>query len=299
MNALQESAIGTLYVVATPIGNLEDIGLRALRVLDEVGLVAAEDTRVTRKLLARHGLNTPLTSFHAHSRPEKRAALVERLTAGDIALVTDAGTPGISDPGAALVRDARALGHTVVAIPGPSAVAAALSVSGFSADNYMFLGYLPRRAAERRRALEEVAAVRMTVVVFEAPHRFQAALADLLAAFGDREICVARELTKRFEECWTGRISDAVERWTAEPPKGEFTLVIAGAKAPETDVWDDEAVIRSLDRLRAEGISARVASRELAAESSRPAREIYDLWHRAPSDAGTGDEVGSDGGERC
>ncbi len=261
--------------------------------LSEVSLIAAEDTRVTRKLLARHGIDTPLISFHAHTRPDRLSALVERLDSGDIALVSDAGTPIISDPGAALVSGARAHGHCIVAVPGPSAVAAALSVSGLPANRYTFIGFLPRRSSERRQALQAVAGIQMTVVAFETPHRLLAALEDMLATLGDREICVARELTKIFEENWHGRISEAIERWTDVAPKGEFTLVIAGAAAPASTVWEDADILRALEQMRSEGMSAREASRALAAKSDRSAREIYSFLHRVPA-ADNAEEEGRD-----
>jgi len=270
--------MGTLYVMATPIGNLEDLGGRARRILGEVAAVAAEDTRVTRKLLARHGLRPEILSFHEHTDPARRAALVARLDEGDLALVSDAGTPGVSDPGAALVADALAAGHRVVAIPGPSAVTAALSVSGLPADRYVFLGFLPRRAADRRRLLAEVAAERQTLVAFEAPHRLRASLVDLAAQLGDRTVAVTRELTKMHEEVWRGGLDAAAARWATVEPQGEFTLVIAGAPAPPSTVWDDAAVTDALALLRTEGLGAREAAHRVAARSGRRAREVYRLW---------------------
>ena len=273
-------------MVATPIGNLEDIGQRAARVLAEVALIAAEDTRVTRKLLARLGVDTPLTSHHAHTSDRRRAALIDRLDSEDIAIVSDAGTPGISDPGASLVRAARAAGHRIIAIPGPSAVGAALSISGMPADRYAFIGFLPRRAADRRRELAELAVGSATLVAFEAPHRLRDTLDDMLSVLGDRPIVVARELTKRFEEAWSGLISDAIEHWSVEAPRGEFTLVVAGADDRPAPMWDDAEVLAAIERLRGLSIGAKAASRRIALEAGRPAREIYQLWHRREASSG-------------
>ena len=275
--------MGTLYVVATPIGNLEDVTLRALRVLSEVGLIAAEDTRVTRKLLGRHGVRTPLVSFREHTTPARRAALVARLAGADMALVSDAGTPGVSDPGAALVADALAAGHAVVAVPGPSAVAAALSVSGLPADAYVFLGFLPRRAAERRAELARVAAEHRTLVLFEAPHRFQATMADLAAVLGtERTVTVTRELTKRHEQVWRGRLADVPQLLADVPARGEIAVVVAGRPADEPgERWSEADVGAAVGRLRADGLGARDAARRVAARSGWTAREVYELAHRS------------------
>lgn len=269
---------GTLYVVGTPIGNLEDITLRALRVLASVSLIAAEDTRHTRRLLARHAINRPLVSFHEHTPPRARDALVARLADGDVALVTDAGTPGVSDPGAALVAAAWAAGYTVVPVPGPSAVAAALSVAGFAAGEYCFLGFLPRRGADRRARLSAAAQWPAPLVIFEAPNRVSGCLTDLLAVLGDRQVCVAREVTKLHEEIWRGPLSAALEHWPVTAARGEFTLVVQGHAPGETTAWSDEAVQIALEELRGAGLGARAAARQLAGPAGRPAREIYALW---------------------
>lgn len=271
-------------MVGTPIGNLEDASVRCLRVLSTVGVVAAEDTRVTRKLLARYEIATPLLSFHDHTSPDRRAALLARLEKEDVALVSDAGTPGVSDPGALLVRDALAAGHPVVAVPGPSAVTAALSVSGLDGDAYVFVGFLPRRAKERRDLLSDLASEPRTLVAFEAPHRLRACLDDMTGAFGpDRTVAVAREITKLHEETWRGRLEDAVAHWRATAPRGEFVLVVEGAPAAAgsaaTD-WSDGEVIAAAEALRSDGLGAREASRQVAAESGRRARDVYELIHR-------------------
>ncbi|MBI4492667.1 MAG: 16S rRNA (cytidine(1402)-2'-O)-methyltransferase [Chloroflexi bacterium] len=221
--------MGTLYVVGTPIGNLEDITLRALRVLREVQLIAAEDTRTTRKLLQANEITTPLTSFHDFTGPGKVQRLVERLQEIDIALVSEAGMPGISDPGYPLIRQAIDAGVRVVPIPGPSAVLAALVASGLPMHAFCFLGFLPRKPGPRRRLLERVAGEAATLVLFEAPHRLLASLGALQEVLGDRPAVAARELTKVHEEFVRGPLSELHAHFTAHPPRGEFTLVVAGA----------------------------------------------------------------------
>ena len=222
--------MGTLYLVATPIGNLEDITLRALRVLKEVPLVAAEDTRVTRTLFRAHSIDTPMVAFHEFTTPARRAHLIDRLNSADVALVTDAGTPGVSDPGFPLVRDALEAGHDVVPIPGPSAPIAALVASGLPTHAFCFIGFLPRTSAARRKVLERHAASEATLIAFESPHRVVRALQDVVAALGgERHIAVARELTKRFEEVYRGTAAEALAHFTQTAPRGEFTLVIGGA----------------------------------------------------------------------
>jgi 16S rRNA (cytidine1402-2'-O)-methyltransferase len=225
--------VGTLYVVATPIGNLEDITLRALRILKEVPLVAAEDTRVTRTLFRAHDIHTPLVSFHEFTSPARRGRLVDRLADGDVAVVTDAGTPGVSDPGFPLIRDALAAGHEVVPIPGPSSVIAALVASGLPTHTFEFLGFLPRTSAARRKLLSLHAESETTFLVFESPHRVVAALKDVVASLGaDRPVAIGRELTKRFEEIFRGTASAALAHFEQHPPRGEFTFVIGGRSAP-------------------------------------------------------------------
>lgn len=222
--------MGTLYVVATPIGNLEDITLRALRVLGSVDLVAAEDTRTTRKLLAHHKISARLTSYHAHSGPAKVEQIVKALETGDVALVGEAGTPCISDPGYPLVRAALERGHVVASIPGPSALTAAAAASGLPVDRLVFLGFLPRRPGRRRAALAERGEEPAALVLFEAPHRLRATLAEVLAVLGDRPVAVCRELTKLHEEIFHGTITAALAHFAE--PRGEFTLVIEGARRP-------------------------------------------------------------------
>jgi len=225
--------VGTLYVVATPIGNLEDITLRALRILKQVPLVAAEDTRVTRTLFHAHDIHTPLVSFHEFTSPARRGRLIDRLADGDVALVTDAGTPSVSDPGFPLIRDALAAGHDVVPVPGPSSVIAALVASGLPTHTFTFLGFLPRTSATRRKLLSQHAESETTLLVFESPHRVVAALKDMVATLGaDRPVAIGRELTKHFEEIFRGTASTALAHFEHRPPRGEFTLVIGGRSAP-------------------------------------------------------------------
>jgi len=219
--------VGTLYVVATPIGNLEDMTFRAVRILREVPLVAAEDTRVTRKLFAAHDIHTPLASFHEFTSPTRRTRLVDRLREGDLALVTDAGTPGISDPGYVLVRDTLVAGYEVVPVPGASSLLAALVASGLPMHAFCFVGFLPRTTAQRRKLLSQHADDPHTLVALESPHRLVRALQDIVASLGpERPLAVARELTKKFEEIFRGTAAEALAHFQQQAPRGEFTLVI-------------------------------------------------------------------------
>jgi len=220
-----------LYVVATPIGNLEDISLRALRILREVGLIAAEDTRKTRRLLNAYDIDTPLTSYHEHSKKAKLDHLLGHLEREDLALVSEAGMPGLSDPGYDLVVTAIDRGILVVPVPGPSAVITALVVSGLPTDQFVYVGFLPRRRGQRQRLLSSVSDESRTIVAFEAPHRLGEALADIGEVLGDRRVSVCRELTKVHEEVFRGRISQAREHFAQ--PRGEFSLVIEG----KTRAW--------------------------------------------------------------
>jgi 16S rRNA (cytidine1402-2'-O)-methyltransferase len=272
--------MGTLYVVATPIGNLEDITLRAIRVLKEVGLIAAEDTRKTMRLLARYDIHTPLQSYHRHSDRGKTEWLLEALETRDVALVSEAGMPGISDPGQELIAAALERGIAVVPIPGPSALTAALVVSGLPADRFLYLGFLPRVRSDRRRLLESVRAQPYTLVVFEAPHRLIAALADLEEVLGDRRAAAARELTKRHEEVVRGAISQLRAAFQERPPRGEFTLVIAPGEAnPERQDARQPADLAALAReLRDEGFSGKDAVRRLMEATGAGRREAYQAW---------------------
>jgi 16S rRNA (cytidine1402-2'-O)-methyltransferase len=221
---------GTLYVVGTPIGNLEDITLRALRVLREVAVIAAEDTRVTQTLLRRHDLQTRLVSYHQHSGERRTAELVTMLKQGkSLALVSDAGMPGFSDPGARLVAACAHEGIPVVVLPGPTASSAALAISGFPGREHLFLGFLPAKSGERRKAIQTAAAFRGALVLYEAPHRVLDTLKDMLDVLGDRPAVAARELTKKFEQVVRGSLSQLVAHFELTAPRGEFTIVVAGA----------------------------------------------------------------------
>lgn len=273
--------MGTLYLVATPIGNLEDISLRALRLLGEVRLVAAEDTRHTRKLLARHRVRARLLSYHEHNKGKRVAQVLKALEGGDVALVSDAGTPGLSDPGYELVNAALEAGHRVSPVPGPSAVTAALVASGLSTDSFVFVGYLPRLAVERQRLLRELAAERRTIVAFETPHRLRSALRDLAQALGsERPVAVCRELTKIHEEVLRGTLGQARDRFARQVPRGEVTLVIGGAQRGEGGKprrWTASRVRRALAAKRAEGLSLAAAARQVARMSGWSRRELYAL----------------------
>ena len=216
-------------MLATPIGNLEDLSARAIRILREADAVVSEDTRTTLKLLRRHEIRKPVIAYFQHSPPRRLREIVDRLAAGQsLALVTEAGTPGVSDPGAHLVDAAFEAGVKVVAVPGPSAVAAAAAVSGFSADAFFFGGFLPRKPGKRRKALQAAAALEVTLLLYESPHRLVAALEDMLEVLGDRRLTVCRELTKVHEEVWRTTIGKALERYRREDPRGEFTLAVEG-----------------------------------------------------------------------
>jgi 16S rRNA (cytidine1402-2'-O)-methyltransferase len=264
--------VGKLYVVSTPIGNLEDVSLRALRVLREVALIAAEDTRVTRKLLSRYDVHTRLVPYHQHNQRWQSGVVLRALEAGDVALVSDAGTPVLSDPGQELIREAIDRGVDVVAVPGPSAITHALTVAGLDAEPFLFAGFLPSNQRERQARLRELAAVRATLVLFEAPHRVRGTLAELAAALGDRPVAICRELTKLHEQV----IRTSLAQAAAEvPERGEFTLVIAGAPPPRPPAIDTaEARLR---QLLAAGSSRKDAAEAVAAELGLPKRQVYKL----------------------
>jgi 16S rRNA (cytidine1402-2'-O)-methyltransferase len=266
-----------LYIVATPIGNLEDISLRALRTLREVKLIAAEDTRRTRKLLNAYDIKTPVTSYHEHNKLAKLGYILDCLKEGDVALVSDAGMPGISDPGYELIVAAHEEGVPLVPVPGPSVVTTALAVSGLDSSQFRYLGYLPARAGARRRQLQDIAGEPATLVLFEAPHRLPAALKDILEILGDRRIAVCRELTKLHEEVFRGRLSGAIEHFTA--PRGEFTLVIEGHSQPERPQLTAE-VKKQLGEMKRAGVGAKEAVAELAAGTGLSRKELYQAWLR-------------------
>ncbi|MBU4532965.1 MAG: 16S rRNA (cytidine(1402)-2'-O)-methyltransferase [Firmicutes bacterium] len=268
---------GTLFVCGSPIGNLEDASQRLLRVLSEADLIAAEDTRHTRKLLSHFGISSPLTSFHAHSKEGKVGALIAELRQGrSVALVSDAGMPGISDPGGPLIAEVLAAGLPVEVIPGPSALLTALLLSGLRSDRFVFEGFLPRKG--RRKALELWRAEKRTIVFYESPHRVLSTLGDILEVLGDRRIALCRELTKKFEETFRGTVSGAVAHFQVRAPKGEFTLVLEGAmeKADEGAGIPGEPQLRSaFEELLANGVDRRTAVKELAVRYGSRRREIY------------------------
>ena len=265
---------GTLYVVATPIGNLEDVTLRALRVLGEADLIAAEDTRVAAKLLGRYGIGTPRTAYNDRNRGRKTAGLLERLAAGGtIALISDAGTPGVSDPGRALVAAAVEAGAAVVPIPGAATPTALWSVAGTAGADVRFAGFLPRKRGERRAFL---ASLEQPTIVFESPHRVGAALADLAEALPSARLVIGRELTKLHEQIWRGAASDAPAAFPE--PRGEFAILIVPAAGDEG--WGDEEVIAALAEAGEAGLGRAEAAKAVARRSGRARSEVYDLWPR-------------------
>lgn len=266
--------IAALYVVATPIGNLEDITLRAVRVLRDVKLIAAEDTRKTRRLLTTYDIHTRLTSYHEHNKMSKLDYLLEQLRDNDVALVSEAGMPGLNDPGYELIGAAISRGFPVIPVPGPSVVITALVVSGLPTDRFLYLGFLPRKQGERKRLLESVVSEPSTLIALEAPHRVQQSLQDLMTALGDRKIAVCRELTKLHEEVFRGALSQARRHFSE--PRGEFTLVIEGNRVPPS--LDDKIVKAKLKQLLNDGATGKTAVAQLTAQSGLSKREVYKLW---------------------
>lgn len=265
-----------LYLVATPIGNLEDMSFRAVRILKEVPLIAAEDTRTSATLLRHYQINTPLTSYHDHNKAAKTESLINHLKEADLALVSDAGTPAINDPGFILVQAAIAAGHRVVPVPGPSAPIAALSAAGLPTDNFLYLGYLPRKKKGRQDLLILVKELPWTLVFLETPHRLVDALEDCLSILGDRQIAVARELTKLHEEITRGTISQVKDYYTEKEPKGEITLIITGKE--KEPLWDQKRLLEKIqEQIQKEAISPSQLAKKLAKESGWSRRDIYDL----------------------
>jgi 16S rRNA (cytidine1402-2'-O)-methyltransferase len=268
--------VTTLFLVATPIGNLEDISPRALRVLSEVRLIAAEDTRQTRKLLTHYQIHTPITSYHEHNKSTKVWQVISALEQGDIALVSDAGTPALNDPGFELVRAAIQKGHTISPIPGPCAPIAALVTSGLPTSTFLYLGYLPRKSVDRRMLLQNIIFLPYTFVALEAPHRLVRALDDLFSTLGNRQIAVARELTKIHEEIFRGTILEARTHFSTQQPRGEITLVISGYSG-RAEIWPEERLRHELIERLHNGESVALASSQLATVSMWPRRQIYRL----------------------
>jgi 16S rRNA (cytidine1402-2'-O)-methyltransferase len=283
---------GVLYVVATPIGNLEDITLRALRILKEVDLIAAEDTRHTRKLLAHYGIATPLTSYHDHSETEKAPELITQLQAGkNIALVSDAGTPCIADPGFRLVKGAAEVGIEVTPIPGPSMVTALLSVGGLPPNRFAFEGFLPTKRSQRRKALQHLKHEERTLVFFESPQRLLDMLADLEEICGDRQIVMGRELTKMFEEVLRGRVSELRAVVDTRGVKGELAVLIAG-QAESDAPKDDRPLTEEIQELYAQGFSLKDVAQMVSGLRGIPKREVYALGLRIKDATETEHEEG-------
>ena len=267
--------MSTLYVVATPIGNLADITKRAVEILSNVPTVAAEDTRVTRKLLSHLGISPKLESLHEHTSPDRLDALVAQLESGDMAVVTDAGTPGISDPGSALVKAAVEAGHEIIPLPGPSATVVALSITGWSFDRFLFLGFLPRKQKDRISAINQATNEPGPIVIYESPHRVKAALADIESALPDRELVVCRELTKLYEETFRGNAQKA--RAHFNEPRGEFVIVIEGAGELKKAEISDAVIINKLKILRSEGFSGRTLVDQAVELTGAPKNRVYQL----------------------
>lgn len=270
--------MATLYLVATPIGNLEDMTFRAIRILQTVDLIAAEDTRHTGKLLQHFKIKTPQLSYHEHNSQQRIPELLSQLSQGKaIALVTDAGMPLISDPGYELVKACVAQGISVVPIPGANAAITALSAAGLATDKFVFEGFLPAKSKERRTYLETLKGETRTIIFYESPHRLRETLQDLGTILGEeREIVLARELTKMHEEFWRGTITNAIAHYTNREPQGEFTLVVAGATLEKPQL-SEAAIKAELQNLLKQGLSRSEASRQLAQQTSLPRRQIYQL----------------------
>jgi 16S rRNA (cytidine1402-2'-O)-methyltransferase len=268
--------VGSLFIVATPIGNLGDISFRAVQVLKDVDLIAAEDTRRSRRLLAHYDIPTPLISYFEHNKIARLEQILESLLTGDVALISDAGTPGLSDPGYELMQAASDSGVEVVVIPGPAAPIAALIASGLPTDEFTYLGYIPRKQGERRAWMSELGAERRTAIFFEVPHRLLSSLKDMVEVLGaDRPLCVCRELTKQYEEVLRGTLGSALQHFEKIEPRGEFTLVLGGATVEER--WSEEKLRNAVRAIRSEGSGPSQAARELASVSGWPRSAVYQI----------------------
>lgn len=271
--------MGTLYLVATPIGNLEDITARALRTLRDVVLIAAEDTRVTRRLLTHFDIHVPVLSYYEHNKLTRLEAILERLQVGDVALVSDAGTPALNDPGYELVRAALEAGHLVSPVPGPSAPIAALISSGLPTDSFLYCGFPPRKHSERQTFLAQFADVPHTLIFLESPHRLAQSLQDLVGALGDRPAAIGRELTKLHEEIWRGRLTDAGRHFSA--PRGEFVIVVGGRPSNAGTRWDEPQLRAAILRELKAGVAPSELAARLSTDSGWPRREIYKMAIRS------------------
>lgn len=267
--------MSTLYVVATPIGNLEDISLRALRILREVKLIAAEDTRKTKRLLNNYDIKTPMTSYYEHNKITKLDYVLDCLGEGDVALVSEAGTPGISDPGYELIKAAWEKDISVVPIPGASAIVSALSVSGLPTDRFTYLGFLPRKSGTRIKLLDSVKIDPGTLIIFESPHRLKDTMNDILEILGDRNMVVCRELTKIHEELFRGTLREAIDYFIE--PRGEFTLIIEGEKEKKGSQLTKD-IVDQLHQMRESGIPAREAIGRISKETGLSRKELYRAW---------------------
>ncbi|MCS6807038.1 MAG: 16S rRNA (cytidine(1402)-2'-O)-methyltransferase [Acidobacteriota bacterium] len=276
---------GTLYVVATPIGHLEDITYRAVRILGEVDLIACEDTRQTRKLLTRYQIATPTISYHEHNERQRARYLIEQLEAGrSVALVSDAGTPTIADPGLTLIQQAIAHNIRVVPIPGPSALITALMAAGISAEPFLFIGFLPARQSARRNQLEALRSWPYTLICYEAPHRIRAALKDMLLVWGDRQVVLARELTKLHEEFHRGHLSELAEQFHQRSIKGEIVLVVAGATTAEAPSQRPTTHVQSsiyqrvMELMQANALSLNAAIKQVSQERRLSKKSVYHAY---------------------
>jgi 16S rRNA (cytidine1402-2'-O)-methyltransferase len=279
MTANADPKPGYLYIVGTPLGNLEDMTFRAVRILQDVDLIAAEDTRHTAKLLQHFQISTPQISYHIHNRQQRHEELLHHLQVQQhsIALVSDAGMPGISDPGYELIAACIEAGVSVIPIPGPTAAITALCISGLPTDHFVFEGFLPLKDSSRKERLTLLQQEQRTIILYEAPHRLLKTLGDLSQALElDRKISLGRELTKRFEEYWYGTLESALNHYEENPPKGEFTLVIQGCE-PTGPVLSEDALKAELKTLMESGLSRSEASRQLAKATGKPKKEIYQL----------------------
>ena len=268
--------MNTLYVIATPIGNLEDISARALRILRDADLIAAEDTRITIRLLKHYEINTKLISYHEHSKPSKLNRLIDALSENDLALVCDSGTPGISDPGRELVMAAITMGCKVVPIPGPSSITAGISVSSLDTKRFIFLGFLPRKSSERIKLFRHSIPENTDVVFLESPKRIRKTLTDILVSLGDRNVTVCREMTKIYEEIFFGSVTDALEHFIE--PRGEFTVIIAGGIDNIANNLTEENARKMLSQLRSIGVSGRDSVEFVVSQTGMPKRKVYQIW---------------------
>ena len=276
-----KTSMGTLYLVATPIGNLEDITFRAVQCLKEVDLIACEDTRHSRILLDHYEIRTPVTSYHEHNKYDKAAELVLKMQQGqNVAVITDAGTPGISDPGEELVRQAREAGIMVTSLPGPSAVITALSMSGLSSRRFVFEGFLPQEKKERKAALARIEGETRTIVLYEAPHRILKTLEELHAILGERELRICRELTKKYEEVLEFTVPEAIEYFEQNSPRGEMVILVRGldqkeAQAQAAAEWKNLTVREHVDLYMQKGMDEKEAMKATAMDRGVSKRDIY------------------------